>query len=94
MLAKVILIVDHVESVSSSGTVCIVRCLCGVLTKGQTLQVFDSTEGLVRGSTQLATMAIWRYEKPAEILDPPHVAKILLDGSLGNVDLAKKLVGD
>lgn len=77
-MSDVVLKIEAVVSVDDEAAVCIVRCHGGVAYPQMKLNVM--TDGNERVRVNLIISAILRYERPAEILDPPHTAKIILTG--------------
>ncbi|WP_159037330.1 hypothetical protein [Streptomyces specialis] len=61
------LVIEHVERAQDGDAVCVVRCLSGVARQGMWLTADQVTP--------LRLEWITRYERPVEILDPPHNAK-------------------
>jgi len=87
MAGSGVLQVERVELLSDDGVVCIVRCLSGSVKVGDTVRVLDP-DGDARSviGTQMISN-LWRYDRPVDFVDTPHVAKVSIGGSPGVVDI-------
>lgn len=92
--ADVMLGIERVEYCSGSQAICVVRCLSGTVAVGKRLRVVDRESTLPSLETVLTVVEIWRYGKPAAILDAPHTAKVSLSGPVASVDSASRLIGE
>jgi ribosomal protein S28E/S33 len=91
MASSGVLQVERVELRSDDDVVCIVRCLSGTVRVGDTVHVLepDGDSRSVVG-TQLIS-SLWRYDRPVEFVDAPHVAKASIGGSAGAVEIGWRL---
>lgn len=75
--------VYSVEEASETAAVCIVRCVGGVVRVGQTFAVegHPLRPGSVgAGPGHIALMALNRYGRSVDFIDPPRAAKVRLSG--------------
>jgi hypothetical protein len=81
MATDVELGVESIDVMNQDRMTCVVRCLAGVVVPGQMLSSVITENGeLVPVSVKI--IRIWRFDHVVDILDPPHVARIELSGSL------------
>ncbi len=72
--------VEGVEKSTGDGVVaCFVRCLEGTVSIGDAFDVAVLNSG-ASVSVALRIVRIWRYGRGADLLDPPHTAKLELAG--------------
>ncbi|MEU7306255.1 hypothetical protein [Streptomyces sp. NPDC007206] len=76
-----------VEEKPEGAAVCIVRCVGGTARTGQRF-TYVSAAHHSSGRSHMTLDRILRYEKPVDLLEPPHTAKVLLSGE-GVEELAK-----
>jgi hypothetical protein len=68
---------EHVEDVVADTATCIVRCLEGTVSVGDVFNVATSANGAAV-TVSMRVVRIWRYGRVADLLDPPHTAKLEL----------------
>jgi hypothetical protein len=71
--------VEHTEEATADRAVCVVRCLEGAVSPGDVFDAATSTGG-EDTRVSLRVGRIWRYDRPVDLLDPPHSAKVELTG--------------
>lgn len=83
--------VESIEQVPPGKTVCVVRCLGGPVPVGDFLSTAIFEDG-ASTRVDLRIVRILRYERPVELLDSPHGAKLELAGA-GGLEGARELQG-
>ncbi|EME55669.1 hypothetical protein H074_25095 [Amycolatopsis decaplanina DSM 44594] len=84
--------VESVEQVSQEKAVCVVRCLGDQVSVGDVLSTAIFEDG-TSTKVDLRVVTILRYERPVELLDSPHSAKLELAGA-GGLEGAQELQGN
>ncbi|MEV6522855.1 hypothetical protein AB0M43_12985 [Longispora sp. NPDC051575] len=81
--ANTVLAVLGVEVLTATQVKCVVRCLQGELVCGQRFRAVGPDGEDVPSAGPLTVAGMWRYEMAVDLVDPPHSAKVLLTGTLG-----------
>ena len=87
------LAVERVISADPARTTCLVRCLRGDLVDGTRLRAVDDDGTAIPAASTLVVIEMIRYDHRVDLVDPPHIARILLDGTLGQAGPPARLVG-
>ena len=94
MASETVLDVESIQSSSTSRTRCVVRCLQGALVEGQGLWAVDENGERIPSATPLVVVEMWRYERRVDLVDPPHNALVVLDGTLDPGGAKVRLVSE
>lgn len=94
MASDTVLDVESIQSSSTSQVTCVVRCLQGLLVEGQRLLAVDENGVLIPSATPLVVVEMWRYQRRVDLVDPPHNALVVLDGTLDHRDAKVRLVSE
>jgi hypothetical protein len=93
MAADVRIGIESVEQAFGGVAVCVVRCLEGPVSAGDLFDTAVLADG-AEAPVELRVTAIWRYGRIADLLDPPHGAKLELAGDdAGSLASARELRG-
>jgi hypothetical protein len=72
-------VIERLENATGSRATCIMRCLEGSVSPGSSFDTATSPGGIASPAT-VRVAAIWRYGRQADLLDPPHSAKLEISG--------------
>jgi hypothetical protein len=83
-MANRLLAIDRIDDIASTSVTCVVRCLRGTVSAGDS---FHAGKAIAGGTLRLEVVVdtIWRYDRPVEFIDPPHVGKIYFRGPLAEL---------
>jgi len=80
LVADIRIGIESIVRASASELVCVVRCLAGPVSTGDTFDTATFADG-TQASVELRTATILRYGQSTDLLDPPHAAQLELVGA-------------
>jgi hypothetical protein len=69
-----------------------VRCLDGAVTLGDTGRLLTRDGDTDVDADTVEVVGLWRYERPVDLVDAPHVAKLQLAGHPAKIERGYRLV--